>query len=44
MPENNDYHPTYKVLTHAKLLDFLGDKNSLIKCMLHHAPNWAINL
>jgi transposase-like protein len=29
MPENNDYHPTYKVLTHAELLDFLGDKNSL---------------
>jgi transposase-like protein len=29
MPENNDYHPTYKVLTHAELLYFLGDKNSL---------------
>jgi transposase-like protein len=29
MPENNDYHPTYKVLTHVELLDFLGDKNSL---------------
>jgi transposase-like protein len=29
MPENNDYHPTYKVLTHAELLDFLGDKNIL---------------
>jgi transposase-like protein len=29
MPENNDYHPTYKVLTHEELLEFLGDKNSL---------------
>lgn len=29
MPENNDYHPTYKVLTHAELLDFLADKNIL---------------
>jgi transposase-like protein len=29
MPENNDYHPTYKVLTHEELLAFLGDKNSL---------------
>jgi transposase-like protein len=29
MPENNDYHPTYKVLTHEELLDFLADKNIL---------------
>jgi transposase-like protein len=29
MPENNDYHPTYKVLTHEELLTFLEDKNSL---------------
>jgi transposase-like protein len=29
MPENNDYHPTYKVLNHEELLTFLGDKNSL---------------
>jgi transposase-like protein len=29
MPENNDYHPTYKVLDHAELLVFLGDKNAL---------------
>jgi transposase-like protein len=28
-PENNDYHPTYKVLNHAELMLFFGDKNSL---------------
>jgi transposase-like protein len=28
-PENNDYRPTYKVLTHSELLDFFGDKDSL---------------
>jgi transposase-like protein len=29
MPENNDYHPTYKVLDHAELLNFFENKNVL---------------
>ena len=28
-PENLDYRPTYKVLNHAELLDFLGQRDSL---------------
>lgn len=28
-PENLDYRPTYKVLTHAELVDFFKDKDSL---------------
>lgn len=28
-PENTDYRPTYKVLNHAELLDFLGDRSNL---------------
>lgn len=28
-PENYEYRPTYKVLTHAELLDFFSDKDSL---------------
>lgn len=28
-PENSDYRPTYKVLNHAELLDFMADRNNL---------------
>ena len=28
-PENYEYRPTYKVLTHKELMDFFGDKESL---------------
>ncbi|MGC4057007.1 MAG: helix-turn-helix domain-containing protein [Chitinophagaceae bacterium] len=28
-PENLDYHPTYKVLTHEELIEFFGDKTDL---------------
>lgn len=28
-PENADYRPTYKVLNHAELLDFMADRNNL---------------
>ncbi len=28
-PENLDYHPTYKVLTHTELLEFFVDKDAL---------------
>ena len=28
-PENLEYHPTYKVLTHAELLDLFKDKDSM---------------
>ena len=28
-PENYEYRPTYKVLTHKELLDFFSDKESL---------------
>lgn len=28
-PENNDYHPTYKVLKHAELIDYLNDKDQI---------------
>jgi len=28
-PENNDYHPTYKVLKHTELLDYLADREQI---------------
>ena len=28
-PENTDYRPTYKVLNHAELQDFIADRSSL---------------
>jgi transposase-like protein len=28
-PEILDYHPTYKVLSHAELISFMGDRNQL---------------
>lgn len=28
-PENHDYRPTYKVLTHSELMDFFKDKDGL---------------
>lgn len=36
-PENYDYRPTYKVLSHSELVDFLSDKNALKSagCMIN---------
>jgi transposase-like protein len=28
-PENLDYHPTYKVLSHSELIEYLGDRSQL---------------
>ena len=28
-PENYEYRPTYKVFSHAELLDFFGDRDNL---------------
>jgi transposase-like protein len=28
-PENNEYRPTYKVLKHAELIDFLSDRDAI---------------
>jgi transposase-like protein len=28
-PENTDYHPTYKILSHSELIDFISKKDQL---------------
>jgi transposase-like protein len=28
-PENTDYHPTYKILSHTELIDFISKKDQL---------------
>jgi transposase-like protein len=28
-PENTDYHPTYKILSHSELIDFISKKEQL---------------
>jgi len=28
-PENNDYHPTYKVLKHNELIEYLSDRSQI---------------
>lgn len=28
-PENNDYHPTYRILSHSELQDIMADKSML---------------
>ena len=28
-PENSQYHPTYKILTHSELVEYLSDKTQL---------------
>jgi transposase-like protein len=28
-PENNDYHPTYRILSHEELVDYMSDKSRL---------------
>jgi transposase len=28
-PENTDYHPTYKVLKHSELIEFLSDREQI---------------
>jgi transposase-like protein len=28
-PENSQYHPTYKILTHPELIEYMKDKNNL---------------